>query len=389
MKHYPWGGDRFLPALLGLPVEEGKPYAEYWLGSHPDGDASLPMLTDTSLRSFIQSHPAKVFPPAYSPPSSGLPFLLKILDVSDMLSIQVHPDKWTAERGYASEEASGIDRMAQNRVFRDDNHKPELMVALSEFWLVQGFMPLAAMRKTLAGRRELRQLSHILDERGLAHLYTYIMTSDQHDINALLKPLGRRIIPMYESNRLDKDNIDFWAARAFTTFNRKGICDRGILSLYLMNLVHLHKGEGIYQAPGELHAYLEGQNIECMAASDNVIRGGLTSKYVAMDLLIKVTNLEPTAPQIILPVKAGNGLATYDTPAEEFVLSVLAPQHSTKLPSGTAYLLFCVDGSFEITCGTGVSSIQSGDAFLILADDEAEIIPLQEGRLYAAAIKSS
>src|SRR5690606_1625136 len=112
-----------------------------------------------------------------------------------------------------------------------------------------------------------------------------------------------------------KSDIDFWVARAYFIFNRKGVCDRGIFSLYLMNLIRLDPGEGIYQAPGMLHAYLEGQNIECMAASDNVIRGGLTSKYVDTDQLLKIVHFESTTPQIITPYQSGNNLRLYQTPA--------------------------------------------------------------------------
>ncbi len=387
-KHYQWGGKDYLPHLFDISNPENEPYAEYWIGSHESGDASIHNLTPESFRAFVQTYPGKIFPPDYSSEkTSGLPYLFKILDVKDMLSIQVHPDKITAEKGFAKEESEGKERSAYDRVYKDDNHKPELMVALSDFYLVQGFKPQDEIRKTLQKTPELERLTEHLDNGGVDGLYRHIMTMDQSEVNDLLKPLGKRIKPLYEQDQLSKSHIDFWAARAFLTFNRKGVCDRGILSLYLMNLVFLKKGEGIYQAPGVIHAYMEGQNVECMANSDNVVRGGLTAKHMDIDLLLEITNFKPEPPRIITPHADKHKLLHYETPADEFDLSVLSNKHSTILPTGRSYLLCCIDGLYEITSDNGVTSVKPGDSFLILTDDKASVIPLEkEGQLFVAEI---
>jgi mannose-6-phosphate isomerase len=314
IKHYDWGGHEYLPGLLNL-EKSGRPSAEYWLGTHPDGMALLEE-EKTPLQGYLKE---------------PLSFLMKVLDVRDMLSIQVHPDKNTAERGFAEEEASGKPRDAFDRIFRDENHKPELMVALSDFWLVQGFKTAPEIIASLDKHPELRPLKEYFGQYGLKKTYEHLMTMPQPEVNAILQPLGKRIKPLYENHLLEKSDIDFWAARAYFIFNRKGVCDRGIFSLYLMNLIRLDPGEGIYQAPGMLHAYLEGQNIECMAASDNVIRGGLTSKYIDTDQLLKIVHFESITPRIITPVLSGKNLKFYHTPASEFQLLKIVSSGSVRV----------------------------------------------------------
>lgn len=386
VKHYPWGGKSYLAELLGIANPGQEPFAEYWLGSHPDGDAVFTHLPDTTLRSFVREHPDKIFPPDYTEDTKGLPFLLKVLDVKDMLSIQLHPNKKTAALGFSQEEAEGKERNAFDRVYKDANHKPELMVALSDFWLVQGFKSTESILRTLTENPELSSLKPILDREGLSQLYRYIMRADQTTINDLLKPLGRRIKPLYEKGALKKSDINFWSARAFLTFNHSGLCDRGILSLYLMNLVHLEKGDGIYQAPGVLHAYLEGQNVECMATSDNVIRGGLTAKHIDVPLLLEMVKIGQSTPQIIRPSKQVNGLDTYQTPAKEFLLSSITSQPSVDIASGQPTILMCIAGAYEITSSEGICSLEKGDAMLVLANDHVSIISLRSGQLFAAQL---
>ena len=314
IKHYDWGGMDYLPQLLNRP-KTGQPFGEYWLGTHPDGTA---ILRDAQI-------------PLDKYLGKSLPFLLKILDVRNMLSIQVHPDKQTAERGYAEEEKSGKPRDAFDRVFKDNNHKPELMVALSEFWLVQGFKSDQEIIETLQQNPELSALEDYFQKHGLQQTYANLMTMPQPEVNAMLKPLGQRIKPLYEQNLLKKDDINFWAARAYFTFNQKGVCDRGIFSLYLMNLVRLNEGEGIFQDPGVLHAYLEGQNIECMATSDNVVRGGLTTKHVDTEQLLKIVRFESIPPKVIKPKKISDNQLEYPVPSPEFHLIKIVASGPIKL----------------------------------------------------------
>ncbi|MCB0669856.1 MAG: mannose-6-phosphate isomerase, class I [Saprospiraceae bacterium] len=338
IKHYDWGGFDFLPELLDL-EKTGEPFGEYWLGTHPDGMSRL----IESNKSLAEAN------------GGDLSYLLKILDVRNMLSIQVHPDKTTAEAGFAREEEMGKDRNAYDRVYRDKNHKPELMVALSDFWLVQGFKTDQEIIRDLEANPELEPITEYYQRTGLEKTYTHLMTMPQEEVNAILKPLGQRIKPLYEKNALKKEDINFWAARAFLTYNRKGVCDRGIFSLYLMNLVHLKPGEGIYQAPGVLHAYMEGQNIECMATSDNVIRGGLTAKHIDIDQLLKIVEFKSVPPQIIKPEEG-----EYETPASEFQLVRISSIDSKRITPGS--ILLNIGSEIEINFNSSVVILSKGEA---------------------------
>lgn len=357
IKYYDWGGYEYLPGLLNLEKSD-RPFAEYWLGTHPDGMALLAE-EKTPLQGYLEK---------------PLPFLLKVLDVRDMLSIQVHPDKITAEKGFAKEETFRKPRNAHDRIFRDKNHKPELMVALSDFWLVQGFKTGSEIIATLEKNPELRPLQDYFMQYGLKRTYEHLMTMPQSEVNAMLQPLGKRIKPLYQNNLLEKSDIDFWAARAYFIFNRKGVCDRGIFSLYFMNLIRLDPGEGIYQAPGILHAYLEGQNIECMAASDNVVRGGLTSKHIDKDQLIKIVNFEHENPRIILPVRRKNDSLEYLTPSSEFQLLRITTPCSFEMRS--LGILLNLGEAVHLSAGQDEISLLRGDAFLIETQVTAEINPV-------------
>ena len=366
VKQYEWGGYDYLPHFIKQENTDQQPYAEYWIGTHPDGDAKVIDGPVERLSHLIsQQKEAEGI-------KDALPFLLKVLDVRDMLSIQLHPDKATAEVGFKREEAEGIDRKAYNRVYRDDNHKPELMVALSDFWLVQGFKTESKIRETLNDREELRTLIKYMDQGGIQSLYEYIMTAPQEEINQLLKPLGKRIKPLYETNQLAKDDIDFWAARAFLTFNRKGICDRGILSLYLMNLINLKPGEGSYQSPGVLHAYMEGQNVECMATSDNVVRGGLTPKHIDTTQLLEIISFDMGEPEIIRP-ESIDSFNTYDTPAPDFRLMTVTKAGKRSLDISKPRIILVVNGICRLTTTTEEFTLDRGQSVVVYDEPNLSI----------------
>ncbi len=353
VKHYAWGGLEFLPKLLGQVNSDCIPWAEYWLGTHPLGMATTTQGMD--LSAFLNAQ--QVGP---------LPFLFKVLDVNEMLSIQVHPNQLQAREGFRREELEGIPIEAFERTFKDDRHKPELMIALSDFWLVQGFMSDTDIIKTLQYVPELVSLiPHA--KQGLRRLYSHIINADQAYINSLLKPLGQRIKPSFEQGLLKWDDINYWAAKAFLTHNRKGRCDRGILSLYMMNLVHLKPGEGIFQAPGVLHAYLQGQNIECMASSDNVIRGGLTPKYIDSKALLKTVLLQASKPDVLLPQYDKDGIKSFPNVAREFRLRIFESD-DLRLAASKLQLVFCLAGVYTLHEKDHRLTLSQGQAALLQGD---------------------
>ena len=209
VQHYAWGGDAFLAGFLGRTFD-GEPTAELWFGDHPKGPAEI-IGSAYDLKDQIQKSPEEYLGASVIDHfGARIPFLLKVLDVKQMLSIQVHPDKGTAEAGFAREEQNGPDRTAPNRNYRDDNHKPELGLAVSDFYLLHGFRDEAAIRETLRTVPGWAYLERQLDSEGVAGLYEYVMRADQNTVDELLQPLADQLA----GGGYDRDQPEFWARRA-------------------------------------------------------------------------------------------------------------------------------------------------------------------------------
>jgi mannose-6-phosphate isomerase len=365
VQNYSWGGFDFIPGLLKLKGNEGQPYAEYWMGAHPNHSAVIETAVPQLLGDFIKKDPAAVLGEAVSKRFSSLPYLFKVLDVRQMLSIQVHPTKTAAEEGFEEENRKGIAVTAAGRNYRDKNHKPELMVALSEFWLLHGFKSATELEMKLEAVHELSFLAGIFEEKGYRGLYEAIMLMDQQQVNAILGALLQRIRPLYEQNALQKDDEDFWAARAALHFCTGGDYDRGIFSIYFFNLVRLEKGEGIFQPAGMPHAYLEGRNVEVMANSDNVLRAGLTDKHIDVPELLKHVEFAATIPEIL---SSHSSHRIFSTPAQEFELhQYQVKERAVEVETQTGELFFLSDGAVQAATGADTASFEEGDAFFVVA----------------------
>ncbi len=334
IQHYEWGGYEFIPGLLDVRNEERKPFAELWIGAHPKSPAIVEVSGKTlSLEDAIRRAPEKILGPAVSSRFGGrLPYLLKVLDARKMLSIQAHPNKRQAEEGFARENAAGINLQSARRNYRDDNHKPEVHVALSHFWMLQGFRPLEQIAGTFMSYPELVPIMPDLERRLnasgtdlkarcdlLRDLYGCVMRMPQARVDAILaQMIGRleRGIPA------DRNGHDFWALRAAQSFPLPGgSYDRGVFSIYLLNLLHLQPGQGTFQRAGVLHAYLEGTTVELMASSDNVLRGGLTPKHVDVTELMHTLSFESGIARVLRGDPVSSTETVYRTSAEEFELS--------------------------------------------------------------------
>jgi len=399
IQHYDWGGSQFIPALLHRPNPDGQPFAEYWLGAHDQASASLvlPSGEKTPLNEYIRKDPKGCLGPAVATRFGQLPYLLKVLDVESMLSIQVHPSRVNAEREFQEEERLGVPIHSPGRLFKDRNHKPELMVALSEFWLVQGFKPRAAMAELFNRVPELKFLLAYWNQGGYEAVYRLVMEMDQEKVNSILQPLLDRILPEYENDLLPKESEDFWAARAALRFAAdhpadKGNIDRGIFSLYFFNLQRLEPGQGIFQGDGTPHAYLEGRNIELMANSDNVLRGGLTSKRVDVAGLMRHLRFEAAAPRILTETGVGNHLSLFRSPAPDFELGLIRLDRDEEMRfiSRSASILLVMEGELKVSAGEQPElPCSSGEA--LIAFDRAEL-RLRAGAdviLYRAAVPES
>jgi mannose-6-phosphate isomerase len=391
VQHYTWGGMDFIPALLNLTNTDKKSFAEYWMGAHDNvpSEVLLPDGSKQPLNAFLKQDAATLLGQNVNQRFGRLPYLFKVLDVKDMLSIQVHPTKKAAESAFDAENRKGTPLNASNRNYKDDNHKPELMLALSDFWLLHGFKSPRALVTILMQTPELQFLVPVFDNKNYHALYELVMTMDQHEVEEHLQPLLDRIVPLYEKGFLDRSQEDFWAARAAKTFCDANKIDRGIFSIYLFNLVNLKPGEAIFQDAGIPHAYLEGQNMEIMANSDNVLRGGLTNKYIDVPELMHHTRFEPVIPDILKGV-AGTvpGETVFPTPAADFELRRLELKAGTpvSLNAATAEVYFVYEGAVKASDDANEIAMGKGDTLLATAGAAFTFQPSQHAVIFRATV---
>lgn len=359
IQYYDWGGQHFLSQLTARPkVNDLQPWAELWLGAHPKGPATI-IDSKVGLDEYIAQNPSGILGKEADNWQYRLPYLLKVLDVQKMLSIQVHPTKLAALAGFEREEAAGIPRSAPNRNYRDDNHKPELGLALTDFYLLHGFKSEQAIQETLDTVSGWETLKKPFETGGVADLYAYVMEAEQAEINTLLTPLANRLNSLgsdssndTEEQSTNKLKADFWATRAFQQYTNAGDFDRGIFSIYWFNLVHLKRGEAIFQAAGIPHAYLEGACIELMANSDNVLRGGLTPKHIDVAELMKHLSFEAVMPNVLKPYSKGDW-QVFQTPVDDFELSerILKRGECLDAQDEVATIYFVLDGQLDMKSG--------------------------------------
>ena len=388
---YAWGGGNYLASLLQFtPQPQGK-YAEFWLGTHQQGVASL-ALTEKEivpLDGYIAAFPDQTLGPRVKGEFGKMPYLLKILDVKDMLSIQVHPSRASARIAFEKENAAAVPLNAPTRNYKDDNHKPELMLALSEFWLLHGFKTADQLVSTLHAVPELRFLLPVFDGNKYQEIYRTVMEMPQALVNQHLQALLDRIIPMYQADRLSKDGEDFWAARAALTYNQGSDIDRGIFSIYLFNVLHVHPGQSLFQDAGLPHAYLEGQNVEIMANSDNVLRGGLTPKHVDVKELLGHIKFKPTVPEFVMEKKIQDGLSVFPTPAPDFELGRILLDRGGKirLSAGSAEIFLLLKGAVRVSENLeNEFNRHKGEAWISFYQGIQYLTALEESVLYRASV---
>ena len=375
IRKYDWGSTSSIPSLLGC-AEDGKPWAELWFGAHPSAP-SVVGESRTPLDELIAADPAAQLGTAVTDRFGSLPFLFKVLAAAAPLSLQAHPYVPQAEAGYAREDAAGIPIDAPNRSFRDRFHKPELICALTDFHALCGFRDPVATLDVLATidtavLDPIRdRLAVFSDVDGLGPLLEYLLTLPATDAAALVAPVVAACgVP--GSDR----HADVRAMAAALGERYPG--DAGVVTALLLNLVHLKPGEALFLGAGSLHAYLGGTGVEIMANSDNVLRGGLTTKHIDIPTLLEVVDARPIEPVVQRPALV-RGIASYDTPVPEFLLDRLDLDGSATV-SGPAILL-CTDGAVD----AGSFSLERGAAAWLPAGDG--IVELRgSGTVYRAGV---
>ncbi len=353
------------------------------MGAHPKGPGRL---RDDSgnLADLIEAAPRKVLGDSVAARfENRLPFLFKVLDVREMLSIQVHPTKTAAEKGFAAEERDGPPRDAPDRNYRDDNHKPELGVALTDFYLLHGFRSRDQVQRTLEEVCGWNDLRSVLETGGVKGLFAHVMNAEQNEIDRLLQPLAEKLADKVSE---DRNHADFWAQRAFEQYTSEGHYDRGVFSIFWFNLVHLKPGEGIYQDAGIPHAYLEGVCLELMANSDNVLRGGLTPKHIDVPELMKNTRFKEVLPDKIRPEPEADGWNRYPTPAPDFELSfrdLPAGESVAMTTKGGPAILLLMHGSVSIE---GLQLTEMKRTAFLPAGLDLALVAEQDARVFQATV---
>jgi mannose-6-phosphate isomerase len=387
---YAWGGYTYIKKWLGELPDASTPSAEYWLGAHPLAVSRL--VTEQGLVGLDEAlavNKEAVLGKKVVQTFDTLPYLLKLLDVREMLSIQVHPTKAAAEAGFAAENAQGIPANAANRNYKDANHKPEVMVALSEFWLLHGFKTPALLQEVWEQFPVLQPLAMVFEQGGYKALYETVMTMPEAEADTLLKALIADAIEAKSAGSIAQNDPRWWVHKYYTNGAPAQNIDKGIFSIYLLNIVHVSPGEAVFQDAGILHAYLEGQNVELMANSDNVLRGGLTPKHVDVPELMKHVRFEPVVPQVMRGNATMFGAVNYPCPVADFGIdSVTMPANGSYQGLTNSLEIWLVhEGAARVHLGSNYHfDVIGGQAFAVFAEQRFSISSSQKTNLYRAFV---
>ncbi|MFH0996026.1 MAG: mannose-6-phosphate isomerase, class I [Pseudomonadota bacterium] len=353
VQDYAWGSLTAIPELLGQPAT-GSPQAELWMGAHPKAPSQV--YHDgkwESLHKVIEAHPTDVLGTEVAEKFGGkLPYLFKVLAAAKPLSVQAHPNKHQAKEGFERENRLGIAIQSSNRNYKDGNHKPECICAMTRFWGMNGFRGIPEIVKYLGSlcgdvlKDEISLLENRPDSQGLKHLFQSLLTMRaERQLAAISSGVSNA-----RSLSVNSDPVFQWILRLNMEYPR----DIGALFPALLNLFCLEPGQALYLASGEPHSYLEGVCIELMANSDNVLRGGLTQKHLDIPELLNILTFREQVPAVILPRKCSEVEWVYDTPAEEFSLSVISvfpKSYWSSHRNRSAEILLCTEGQLVLDSG--------------------------------------
>jgi mannose-6-phosphate isomerase len=354
VRPYAWGSRTAIATLLGEPAPSSEPQAELWVGAHP-GDPSV-LVGRGSLPDVIGEDPAGVLGPEVAREFDGsLPFLLKLLAADSPLSLQAHPTTAQARAGFDAEEAAGVPLDAPLRNYKDRSHKPELICALTPFEALCGFRPTEVTVRLLdeLATPALGDLRSALVERpgepGLREVVTALLEADRARIAPTVDVVAAACRARAEAS--GEFAPEFAMAARLAEFYPG---DPGVLIALLMNRIDLLPGEAVFLPAGNMHAYLSGFGVEIMASSDNVLRGGLTTKHVDVTELSSVVTFAPDQPMLVPAVPVAPGEVAFRTPAPEFALSRIRVDRVGRVLEHTGpQILMVVDGSLTLTDAQG------------------------------------
>ncbi|QPP08552.1 mannose-6-phosphate isomerase, class I [Streptomyces bathyalis] len=400
VRPYAWGSTTAIPEFLGRPPS-GEPQAELWMGAHPGAPSKLGRAGgEQALTGVIAADPEGELGPqtvrAFGP---RLPFLLKLLAAASPLSLQVHPDLEQARQGFADEEARGVPVNAPERNYKDANHKPELICALTDFDGLCGFRRATEAADLLAALDvdALKPYVDILraspESEALREVLTAVLTADPEEIAGTVEKAARASARLAAGAGTDGADASAearaYAVCASLAHHYPG--DPGVIAAMLLNHVTLRPGEALYLGAGVPHAYLSGLGVEIMANSDNVLRSGLTPKHVDVPELLRIVRFEPGEPAVLRPEAGPGGEERYEVPIDEFRLSrfVIAPGAAVgPLEALTPQILLCTGGHVvlrgDASRGEGQLALERGQSAYVPAGERVDVTG--EGTLFRATV---
>jgi mannose-6-phosphate isomerase len=377
LRNYAWGSPTMLPNMVGMPIT-GEPIAELWYGAHPTG-SSVAQLSDGSeieLNALIASEPRVIAG------SACLPFMIKLLAIDSALSLQVHPNESLAAAGYAQEEGAGISLTAPNRMYKDPRSKPELFIAVTPCRVLAGFRPPDVVLDIVRGFRS----------QSLYGIFADLATgADIRQVMGQILALPRRTVgklimdALEASNYMVEANADcqqgvvsaaddelMKSLHLLQILSKDHPGDVGILAALLCNDIVLKPTEAIYVPPGLLHCYVRGVAVEVMGNSDNVVRGGLTTKHIDKETLIKILSPAESPPSILL--QTGTGGARYCTGTKEFqAIAFGVTERRRPIAADGPAIALVIDGQVELLAPDCHLALPTGHAVFIPAGISAEV----------------
>jgi len=356
-KHYEWGSPDLIPQFLDIRNKSTGsilPYAEMWMGTH------------SGAPSQIETNPAEK--QSLSEIAGELPFLFKLIAVEKQLSIQVHPTKEQAEKGFEREEMSGLPVKAPTRNYKDINHKPEIICAISPFSLMAGFRECKniyeSFEELASNLPQLKEMIRLLLkplEKGLLTVFFRILYS----FSKLERDYICKLISEKEDVIGEKISSGQWDM--MKKFSRLYPAGASVLSPLYLNLLTLSPGQAIYVPAGVLHSYTSGFGVELMAASDNVLRGGLTPKYIDIPQFISILDFNPYLPAVLTP--GDSPWFSYQTPCKEFSLTLMRSSGEENVFLGKESICLVTEGELNVSCSkTDSFTFKKGESFFIPAE---------------------
>jgi len=374
IRNYAWGSrgqNAFIPKFTGIKVDKNKAYAEMWMGAHPSAPSTVKIDgKEIALSELINDFPEKILGKKVKSKFSGkLPFLLKVLSARQALSIQAHPNKTQAVHLHRDDPEH----------YPDDNHKPEIAIALDSLTALVGFKSIVELSVTF---EKYPEISFFISSDNLDKFKNGIDQTGQHHV--LLKEMYSRYIqnainlPQKLAQATDELEQRLRSSKIALTEednlfleqkNQYDSDDVGLFSIFLLNLIHLKKGQGIFLDAGIPHAYIKGNIIECMANSDNVVRAGLTTKFKDVHKLVDILTYESGLILVINDDRHSHEMI-YEVPISEFEITrwnVSAGQKKEQFTNQSPQVLLITEGEIELYWENGKQTFSKGKSILIPA----------------------